>query len=74
MYLPVNLFGPGTRLIKKYLAGFGLTKVEKRWCKQPLSVVDLEDKEALDCVCKMVYTEPKARSCVINSEGKQGIV
>jgi len=30
-YLPVNLLGPGPRLIKKNLPGRGLTKVEKHW-------------------------------------------
>ena len=28
-YLPVNLLGPGPRLIKKKLPGRGVTKVEK---------------------------------------------
>jgi len=31
-YLPVNLLGPGPRLIKKNLPGRGLTKVEKHCC------------------------------------------
>ena len=30
-YLPVNLLGPGPRLMKKNLPARGLTKVEKRW-------------------------------------------
>ena len=36
-YLPVNLLGPGPRLIKKgILPGRGLTKVEKHWSKAQL--------------------------------------
>jgi hypothetical protein len=31
MYLRVNLFGTGPRLIKKNLPGRGLTNVEKHW-------------------------------------------
>jgi len=36
--------------------------------------VDQEEKEALDRVWESVYMEPRARICVINSKGKQGIV
>jgi len=32
-YLRINLLGLGPRLIKKYLPGRGLTKVEKHWSK-----------------------------------------
>jgi len=30
-YLPVNLLGPGPRLIKENLPGRGLANVEKHW-------------------------------------------
>jgi len=33
-YLPVNLLGPGPRLIKKDLPGRGLTEVEKHWYRR----------------------------------------
>jgi hypothetical protein len=33
-YLPVNLLGPGPRLIKKNLLGRGLTEVEKHCCNR----------------------------------------
>jgi len=37
MYLPVNLLGPGPRLIKNNLLGRGLTEVEKHCPSGPES-------------------------------------